>query len=124
MATNRPAETRHRWTKAEIARLIEQSAPHSTIGEAADALYVGFALPRQAVAGKLYQLHLKGLLPWLTVSREMKDEVGPAFTAALCELVRTMRIEGISDALVNIGPPATVQIQRRTVTLEIPLEEE
>ena len=134
MPTNRPTETRHRWTREEERVLLSLSrtanlghlADDVTIGDATDAVYVAMGMPRGAVYAKLYDLHMRGRAPWLRVERESHSDFSAAFTRAVREMARTMRVEGVTDALVVVpeSGPAEVQVVRRAETVVIPLEEE
>ena len=124
MATNRKDNARHRWTQEEREKLLDASLAYTTISEAADALYVDFGHPRQAVYSQLYDLFLRGKAPHLSLSKERgtRNETSPAFARALRELVRVMRLDGASDILVSVKADSVhVQISRSATTLDLDL---
>jgi transposase-like protein len=121
MSTKPSGEVRHRWTAEERARLVEESKRYATVAEAADALYVSFGQPRQAVYAQMYELFVKGRAPHLalTVEREATMELSASVMRAVRELARAMRVDGISDALVSVEETIKVQVIRRSKTIDI-----
>jgi hypothetical protein len=69
---------------------------------------------------------MRGRVPWLEVHRESRDEFSASFRRAVREMARVMRVEGITDAMLVVPErgPAEVQVVRRAVTIDVPLERE
>jgi hypothetical protein len=124
MSTKRNTETRHRWTKAEEARLLEASKPYQSISKATDAVYVQMGMPHRAVYAKLYDLYLHGKATWLEIEREQRSEFSAAFKKALRELARASRVEGVTDVYLEVPRvgPSKAEVVRRAETITIPME--
>lgn len=122
MSTRGSGETRRRWTEEQRRRLEEETRAFRTVPEAAEALYVAWGVPLRVMQSQLYDMFTLGRLPHLELVRPRDSSLGvtPRMAKALRELVRVMRSDGATDALVSVrGAQVQVQLSRQGATFDL-----
>lgn len=119
-------ESRHRWTTPERKKLIELSRGCRTVNEAARVAYLSgefSPLKERSLYAQLYDLYLRGQASWLELDKERSEQplsMSPSLHRAVREMVRVMRTENVSDAMLSLTEGGVkVQLARRTETIDI-----
>jgi hypothetical protein len=74
------------------------------------------------MSAQLYDMYMRGRLQHLELARPRDSSLGvtPGMARALREMVRAMRLQGITDALVSTrGEHVQVQLSRSGSTLDL-----